>query len=61
MRKGLSKQRTAFALWGAQAVFVCATLAGYQWTSAVGTPLIIAAGIAWLAASVWFWRIPSTD
>jgi UDP-GlcNAc:undecaprenyl-phosphate GlcNAc-1-phosphate transferase len=61
MRKGLNKQSTAFALWGAQAVFVCAALAVYQWTSAIGTHLIIAAGIAWLAAFVWFWRIPSTD
>ena len=61
MRKGLSKQSTAIALWAAQAVFVCAALAVYQWTSAIGTQLIIAAGIAWLAAFVWFWRIPSTD
>jgi UDP-GlcNAc:undecaprenyl-phosphate GlcNAc-1-phosphate transferase len=61
MRKGLSKQSTAFALWGAQAVFVCAALAVYQWTSAIGTQLVIAAGIAWLAAFVWFWRIPSSD
>jgi UDP-GlcNAc:undecaprenyl-phosphate GlcNAc-1-phosphate transferase len=61
MRKGLSKQSTAFALWGAQAVFVCTALAVYQWTSVIGTQLIIAAGVAWLAAFVWFWRIPSTD
>jgi UDP-GlcNAc:undecaprenyl-phosphate GlcNAc-1-phosphate transferase len=61
MRKGLNKQTTAFALWGAQAVFVCAALAVYQWTSAIGTQLIIAAGITWLAAFVWFWKIPSTD
>jgi UDP-GlcNAc:undecaprenyl-phosphate GlcNAc-1-phosphate transferase len=61
MRKGLNKQSTAFALWGAQAIFVCAALAVYKWTSAIGTQLIIAAGIAWLAAFVWFWRIPSTD
>ncbi len=61
MRKGLNKQSTAFALWGAQAFFVCAALAVYQWTSALGTQLIIAAGIAWLAAFVWFWRIPSSD
>jgi UDP-GlcNAc:undecaprenyl-phosphate GlcNAc-1-phosphate transferase len=61
MRKGLNKQNTAFTLWGAQAVFVCAALAVYQWTSAVGTPLIFAAGIAWLAAFLWFWRIPSSD
>jgi UDP-GlcNAc:undecaprenyl-phosphate GlcNAc-1-phosphate transferase len=61
MRKGLSKQNTAFALWGAQAVFVCAALAVYQWTAAIGTQLIIATGVAWVVAFVWFWRIPSTD
>jgi UDP-GlcNAc:undecaprenyl-phosphate GlcNAc-1-phosphate transferase len=61
MRKGLNKQNTAFALWGAQAVFVCAALAVYQWTAAIGTQLIIATGVAWVVAFVWFWRIPSTD
>jgi UDP-GlcNAc:undecaprenyl-phosphate/decaprenyl-phosphate GlcNAc-1-phosphate transferase len=61
MRKGLSKPGTAFALWGAQAVFVACALAVYQWTAAVGTSLIVAAGLLWLAAFVWFWRIPSTD
>jgi UDP-GlcNAc:undecaprenyl-phosphate GlcNAc-1-phosphate transferase len=61
MRKGFSKKNTALALWGAQAVFVCAALAVYQWTSAIGTELIITASAAWIAAFVWFWRIPSTD
>jgi len=61
MRKGLSKKNTAFALWGAQAVFVGAALAVYQRTSAIGTELIIASAIVWIAAFVWFWRIPSTD
>jgi UDP-GlcNAc:undecaprenyl-phosphate/decaprenyl-phosphate GlcNAc-1-phosphate transferase len=61
MRKGLSKQATAFALWGSQAVFVGCALAAYQFTAAVGTPLIVAAGFVWLVAFVWFWRIPSTD
>jgi UDP-GlcNAc:undecaprenyl-phosphate GlcNAc-1-phosphate transferase len=61
VRKGLSKKNTAFALWGAQAVFVGAALAVYQWTSAIGTELIIASAIAWIAAFVWFWQIPSTD
>ena len=61
MRKGISKQGTAFALWGAQAAFVASALAVYQWTTTVGTPLIIATGLVWLAAFVWFWRIPSTD
>ena len=61
MRKGLSKQGTAFALWGAQAAFVASALAVYQWTAAVGTPLIFVTALVWLAAFVWFWRIPSTD
>jgi UDP-GlcNAc:undecaprenyl-phosphate GlcNAc-1-phosphate transferase len=61
MRKGLSKQGTAFALWGAQAAFVGSALAVYQWTAIVGTPLIIATGLVWLVAFMWFWRIPSTD
>ena len=61
MRKGLSKKNTAFALWGAQAVFVGAALAVYQWTATLGTPLIVITGLVWLAAFVWFWRIPSTD
>jgi UDP-GlcNAc:undecaprenyl-phosphate GlcNAc-1-phosphate transferase len=61
MRKGLSKKNTAFTLWGAQAVFVGAALAVYQWTSGIGTELIITAAIGWLIAFVWFWRIPSTD
>ena len=61
MRKGLSKKNTAFTLWGAQAVFVGVALAVYQWTSAIGTELIITAAIAWLIAFVWFWRIPSAD
>jgi UDP-GlcNAc:undecaprenyl-phosphate/decaprenyl-phosphate GlcNAc-1-phosphate transferase len=61
MRRGLSKQGAAFTLWGVQAVFVASALAVYQFTTAVGTPLIVATGFVWLAAFVWFWRIPSTD
>jgi UDP-GlcNAc:undecaprenyl-phosphate GlcNAc-1-phosphate transferase len=61
MRRGLSKQGAAFTLWAAQAVFVASALAVYQFTAAVGTPLIVATGFVWLAAFVWFWRIPSTD
>ena len=61
MRKGLSKQGTAFALWGAQAAFVTSALVVYQWTATFGTPLIVVTGLVWLTAFVWFWRIPSTD
>ena len=61
MRRGLSKQGAAFALWGVQAVFVASALAVYQFTAALGTPLIVATGLVWLAAFVWFWKIPSTD
>jgi UDP-GlcNAc:undecaprenyl-phosphate GlcNAc-1-phosphate transferase len=61
MRKGLSKQGTAFALWGAQAAFVSSALVVYKWTAEIGTQMIIATGFVWLVAFVWFWRIPSTD
>ena len=61
MRKGLSKQGTAFALWGAQAAFVTSALVVYQWTATFGTPLIVVTGLLWLTAFAWFWRIPSTD
>ena len=61
MRKGLSKKNTAFALWGAQAVFVGAALAVYQWTSTIGTELTVTTAIIWVATFVWFWRIPSDD
>lgn len=61
MRKGLSKQGTVFALWGAQAVFVASALVVYQWTATLGTPLIVITGLMWLTAFAWFWRIPSTD
>ncbi len=61
MRKGLSKQGTAFALWGAQAAFVSSALVIYNWTAEIGTQMIIATGFMWLVAFVWFWRIPSTD
>jgi UDP-GlcNAc:undecaprenyl-phosphate GlcNAc-1-phosphate transferase len=61
MRKGLSKQGSAFALWGAQAVFVASALVVCQWTATLGTPLIVVMGLAWLTAFAWFWRIPSTD
>ena len=61
MRKGLSKQGTAFALWGAQAVFVTSALVVYQWTATFGTPLIVVTGLVWLTAFAWFWRVPSTD
>lgn len=61
MRRGLSKQNTAFTLWGLQAFYVGCALAVYQWTTEIGTPLIIAAATSWLIAFAWFWRIPSTD
>jgi UDP-GlcNAc:undecaprenyl-phosphate/decaprenyl-phosphate GlcNAc-1-phosphate transferase len=61
MRKGLSKRRTAFTLWAMQAFFVGCALSVYTWTAQVGTAVIAGTGLIWLAAFVWFWRIPSTD
>ncbi len=61
MRKGLSKRDTAFSLWAMQGFFVVCAFTVYSFTEAVGTPVIAATGFIWLAAFVWFWRIPSTD
>jgi UDP-GlcNAc:undecaprenyl-phosphate GlcNAc-1-phosphate transferase len=61
MRKGLSKRRTAFVLWAMQAFFVGCALTVYTWTTQLGTAVIVATGLVWLAAFVWFWKIPSTD
>jgi UDP-GlcNAc:undecaprenyl-phosphate GlcNAc-1-phosphate transferase len=61
MRKGLSKRRTAFVLWAMQGFFVGCALAVYTWTAEAGTAVIAGTGLIWLAAFVWFWRIPSTD
>ena len=61
MRKGLSKRRTAFTLWAMQGFFVGCALIVYTWTAQAGTAVISGTGLIWLAAFVWFWRIPSTD
>ena len=61
MRKGISKRNTAYCLWAMQASFVALALVTYKWTASLGTPAIALAGIYWLGAFVWFWRIPSSD
>jgi UDP-GlcNAc:undecaprenyl-phosphate GlcNAc-1-phosphate transferase len=61
MRKGFSKQNTAFCLWGMQASFVALALVVYNYSTTLGTPGVVLAGLYWLGALVWFWRIPSSD
>ena len=61
MRKGMSKGRTAFTLWVMQGFFVGCALTVYTWTAKAGTAVIAGTGLIWLAAFVWFWRIPSAD
>ena len=61
MRKGFSKANTAFCLWGMQASFVAIALVVYNYSSTLGTPGVVLAGLYWLGAFVWFWRIPSSD
>ena len=61
MRKGISKQNTAFCLWGMQASFVGIALVVYFFSNTFGTPGVVLAGLYWLGAFVWFWRIPSSD
>ena len=61
MRKGISKQNTAFCLWAMQASFVGIALVVYFFSTTFGTPGVVLAGVYWLGACVWFWRIPSSD
>jgi UDP-GlcNAc:undecaprenyl-phosphate GlcNAc-1-phosphate transferase len=61
MRKGISKQNTAFCLWAMQASFVGIALVVYFFSTTLGTPGVVLAGAYWLSAFVWFWRIPSSD
>ena len=61
MRKGISKTNTAFCLWGMQASFVTIALVVYFFSDTLGTPGVVLAGLYWLGAFVWFWRIPSSD
>lgn len=61
MRKGFSKRGSAFCLWGMQASFVGLALVVYNWSSVIGSLMVLLTGAYWVAAFVWFWRIPSTD
>jgi UDP-GlcNAc:undecaprenyl-phosphate GlcNAc-1-phosphate transferase len=61
MRKGLSKRGSVYLLWGMQASFVVIALVVYSYSTTLGTPGVVLAGVYWLGAFVWFWRIPSTD
>ena len=61
MRKGFSKRGSAYCLWGMQASFVALALVVYSFSTSLGTPGVVLAGVYWLGAFVWFWRIPSSD
>jgi UDP-GlcNAc:undecaprenyl-phosphate GlcNAc-1-phosphate transferase len=61
MRKGLSKRGSVYLLWGMQASFVVIALVVYSYSTTLGTPGVVLAGVYWLGAFVWFWRIPSID
>jgi UDP-GlcNAc:undecaprenyl-phosphate GlcNAc-1-phosphate transferase len=61
MRKGFSKRGSAYMLWGMQASFVGIALIVYSYSATLGTPGVVLAGLYWLGAFVWFWRIPSSD
>ena len=61
MRKGFSKRGSAYCLWGMQASFVAIALVVYFFSTTLGTPGVVLAGLYWLGAFVWFWRIPSSN
>ena len=61
IRKGLSRHATAYCLWTMQASFVACALIIYKWTSTLGSIVFVGTLAYWLAALIWFWRIPSSD
>ena len=61
MRKGFTKRGSAYFLWSMQASFVAIALVVYNYSNSLGTPGVVLAGLYWLGAFVWFWRIPSSD
>jgi len=61
LRIGFSKEKSALTLWGLQASFVVIALVVYNFSTTLGTPGVVLAGLYWLGAFVWFWRIPATD
>ena len=61
LRIGFSKRKTAFSLWGLQASFVGIALVVYFFSTTLGTPGALFAGIYWVGAFIWFWRLPATD
>jgi UDP-GlcNAc:undecaprenyl-phosphate GlcNAc-1-phosphate transferase len=61
MRKGFNKRGSAYMLWCMQASFVGIALVVYFFSTTLGTPGVVLAGLYWLGAFVWFWRIPSSD
>jgi len=61
MRKGFTKRGSAYFLWSIQASFVAIAFIVYSNSTTLGTPGVVLAGIYWLGAFVWFWRIPSSD
>jgi UDP-GlcNAc:undecaprenyl-phosphate GlcNAc-1-phosphate transferase len=61
LRIGFSKKKTALTLWGLQGSFVAIALIVYNFSTTLGTPGVVLAGLFWLGAFVWFWRISATD
>ena len=61
MRKGLDKRRAAYALWAMQAGFVACAVIIYQRSETLGAYVFMVTLCLWLAAFIWFWRIPSSE
>ena len=61
MRRGFTKRGSAYFLWSIQASFVAIAFIVYSFSTTLGTPGVVLAGLYWLSAFVWFWRIPSSD
>jgi len=61
VRIGLTHRVAAFILWGSSAMCAAFAYLIYKYPSQLGTELVLGTSLVWVAAYVFFLRIPSED
>lgn len=61
VRKGITHRTAAILLWAGSGLFALLAAGIYNSPTNVGTPLIYLSGVIWVAALIFFLRIPSED
>jgi UDP-GlcNAc:undecaprenyl-phosphate GlcNAc-1-phosphate transferase len=61
LRIGFTHRVAAFILWGSSAVCVAVAYLIYKYPDQLGTELALGTAIAWIAALIFFLKIPSED